>query len=187
MVSVDESRAVAIVIRAATSHDSPELQEIERLAGERFRDVGMPEIAGDDPPSLETLAAYARAGRSWVALGPAGTPVGYLLADVVDGAAHIEQVSVRPDHQGAGVGRALIDEVRAWALASDMAALTLTTFRDVPWNAPLYEHLGFRVLADRELGPELRALREAETAHGLDPARRVCMRLDLGGDEREAP
>jgi GNAT superfamily N-acetyltransferase len=186
-MNADEHRAVAIVIRAAGPHDSPELQEIERLAGERFRDVGMPEIADDDPPSLATLGAYARAGRSWVALDPAGTPVGYLLADVVDGAAHIEQVSVRPDHQGTGVGRALLAEVRAWARASDRATVTLTTFRDVPWNAPLYEHLGFRVLADHELGPELRALRQAETAHGLDPARRVCMRLDLVGDEREAP
>jgi GNAT superfamily N-acetyltransferase len=187
MVSVDESRAVAIVIRAATSHDAPVLQEIELLAGERFRAVGMPEIADDEPLSLETLAAYSRAGRSWVALGGAGTPVGYLVADVVDGAAHVEQVSVRPDHQGAGLGRALIDEVRAWALASGMTAVTLSTFREVPWNAPLYEHLGFRVLADHELGPELRALRDAETAHGLDPAGRVCMRLDLVDDAREAP
>jgi GNAT superfamily N-acetyltransferase len=186
-VNVDEPRAVAIVIRAATPHDSAALQEIERVAGERFRTVGMPEIADDEPPPLETFAAYAAARRSWVAVGGAGRPVGYLIADVVDGAAHVEQVSVRPDHQGAGVGRALIDEVRAWALASGRAAVTLTTFREVPWNAPLYEHLGFRVLADHELGPELRARRDAETAHGLDPARRVCMRLDLVDDARAAP
>jgi hypothetical protein len=35
------------------------------------------------------------------------------------------------------------------------------------------------VLAEDELGPELRAKRDAETAHGLDPALRVCMRRDL--------
>ncbi|HEU0171089.1 MAG TPA: GNAT family N-acetyltransferase [Acidimicrobiales bacterium] len=129
--------AVAIVVRPASPGDGPELQEIERSAGERFRDVGMPEIADDEPLSLEALAGYARAGRSWVALGQARTPLGYVVADVVDGDAHIEQVSVRPDHQGAGVGRALIDQVRTWALASGMEAVTLTTFRDVPWNAPL--------------------------------------------------
>lgn len=181
-----ERRGVAIVIRAASPGDAPVLREIERLAGERFRDVGMPEIADDEPLSLEVLAGHARAGRSWVALGSAGTPVGYVLVDVVDGGAHIEQVSVRPDHQGAGVGRALIDQVRTWALASGMDALTLTTFGDVPWNAPLYEHLGFRVLTESDLGPELRALRDAETAHGLDPARRVCMRMDLPDDARGA-
>jgi GNAT superfamily N-acetyltransferase len=185
-VNVGERRGVAIVIRPASPGDAPVLREIERLAGERFRDVGMPEIADDEPLSLEVLAGHARAGRSWVALGSAGTPVGYVLVDVVDGGAHIEQVSVRPDHQGAGVGRALIDQVRTWALASGMDALTLTTFGDVPWNAPLYEHLGFRVLTERDLGPELRALRDAETAHGLDPARRVCMRMDLPDDARGA-
>ena len=88
-------------------------------------------------------------------------------------------VSVRPGHQGAGVGRALLDRVRDWAAATDRPALTLTTFTDVPWNRPLYEHLGFRVLAEAEIGPELQALRATEAAHGLDPATRACMRLDL--------
>jgi len=60
-----------------------------------------------------------------------------------------------------------------------MPAVTLTTFEDVPWNAPLYRHLGFRELRDDELGPGLRAIRDRETAHGLDPARRVSMLLKL--------
>jgi hypothetical protein len=50
----------------------------------------------------------------------------------------------------------------------------------VAWNRPLYEHLGFRVLDEQELGPELRVVRDRETADGLDPDVRVCMRLDLG-------
>lgn len=60
-----------------------------------------------------------------------------------------------------------------------MPAVTLTTFSDVSWNAPLYRHLGFRVLAEHEIGPQLQAARDAETAHGLDPTRRVCMRSEL--------
>ena len=106
--------------------------------------------------------------------------VGYVLVDVVDDCAHIEQVSVRPDHQGEGVGRALLDRVRQWAMSTDRSGVTLTTFGDVPWNRPLYEHLGFRVLSDVEIGPELRAVRETEARHGLDPATRVCMRLAVG-------
>jgi GNAT superfamily N-acetyltransferase len=168
-----------VTIRPATEPDGEALQEIERLAGERFRDVGMPEIADDEPPSLDALADYARSGRSWVAVDDAGTVIGYVLVDHVDGNAHIEQISVRPDRQGGGVGRSLIARVHAWAVDSGLTTLTLTTFRDVSWNAPLYEHLGFRVLREEELGPELRAIRAAETSHGLDPARRVCMRLDV--------
>jgi ribosomal protein S18 acetylase RimI-like enzyme len=171
----------AITIRPASGDDGPALQEIERLAGERFRSVGLPDVADDEPPSTAVLSDYATAGRSWVAVDAADSPIGYVLVDDVDGNAHIEQLSVRPDHQGAGVGRALIDRVRTWAVESGMPAVTLTTFGDVPWNAPLYRHLGFRVLAEREIGPELLALREAERAHGLDPARRACMRLDVAG------
>ena len=174
-----DDAAVTATIRPARPDDGPALQDIERRAGERFRDIGMPEIADDDPPSLEVLDGYADAARSWVAAGADHLPVGYLLVDVVDGCAHVEQVSVDPDHQGAGIGRALLDHVRRWAASSGLAAVTLTTFRDVPWNAPLYRHLGFRDLDEDELGPELRERRDQEAEHGLDPTIRVCMRAEL--------
>jgi GNAT superfamily N-acetyltransferase len=165
------------VIRAATGDDGELLRDLERAAGAAFRDIGMPEIADDEPMSVDQLAAYAAAGRSWVAEVD-GAVAGYVLVDVVDGDAHVEQVSVHPDRQGTGVGRALLDHVRAWAGARGMRAVTLTTFRDVPWNAPLYRHLGFVDLDDDQLGPELRAVVAAEAAHGLDPATRTCMRTD---------
>jgi len=162
-------------IRPARRADGEALLEIERLAGARFREVGMPEIADDGPGSVDELANYAVDGRSWVAVDDAGTPVGYVLVDVIDGNAHIEQLSVAPAAQGTGIGQALLDHVATWARRRGASALTLTTFRDVPWNAPLYEHLGFRVLTEPDLGPELRALRDTEAAHGLDPTTRVCM------------
>lgn len=84
-----------------------------------------------------------------------------------------------PDHQGRGLGRALVDRAEQWAKGRDLKALTLTTFDHIPWNRPFYEHLGFRVLADDEVGPGLRALRESEAAHGLHPASRVVMRREL--------
>jgi ribosomal protein S18 acetylase RimI-like enzyme len=102
-----------------------------------------------------------------------------VVVDEVDGNAHVEQVSVLPDHQGAGIGRALLDRVGAWALQNGRSAITLTTFAHVPWNAPLYRHFGFTVLAESEIGPELRAICVKEAAHGLDPAMRVCMRLEV--------
>lgn len=168
-----------LTIRPATADDSDVLRQIERLAGQRYREVGLDHVADDDPDSWEALAAYARDGRSWVAVDLG--PVGYVLVDVVDGCAHVEQVTVRPDHQGSGVGRALLEQVRRWAIATGRPAITLTTFRDVPWNRPLYEHLGFRVLADDEIGPELRAVRAREATHGLDPTTRVCMLRPIAG------
>ena len=166
-------------IRPCAPADADSLREIERSAGERFRDIGLDWVADDEPFAIATLHAYAKDGRSWVVLDETAASVGYVLVDIVDNAAHIEQISVTPDRQGIGVGRALLDRVREWALESGRSAITLTTFADVPWNRPLYEHLGFRVLAEHEIGPELHAIRDTEAAHGLDRAQRVCMRFDI--------
>ena len=170
------------IIRPSRRSDAYASREIERRAGERFREVGLDWVADDEPFSIAALHEYARAGRSWVAVDDTETVIGYLLVDVVDQAVHIEQVSVMPDRQGRGVGRGLIDQARAWAVSTGRPTITLTTFTDVPWNRPLYEHLGFRVLAEHEIGPELRALRDDEAARGLDRAPRVCMRLECAND-----
>jgi len=168
-----------VTVRASRRSDGSSLRDIERAAGERFRGVDLAHVADDEPLSIEALDAYATAGRSWVAVDDHDQPTGYVLVDIVDGNAHVEQLSVHPDHQGTGVGRALLDRVRRWAAETDRLAITLTTFADVAWNRPLYEHLGFSVIDENEIGPDLGALRMAEAAHGLDPATRVCMRLVL--------
>lgn len=153
---------------------------IEVAAGARFTEVGMPEIAEDAPMTAGQLIAYARAGRSWVSTAADDHPTGYVVVDLIDGSAHVEQLTVHPDHQGQGLGRALLDEVDRWAAGWGLPALTLTTFRFVPWNQPLYEHLGFRALTEGELTPGLRAVMAAEARHlGLDPRQRVCMRRDV--------
>ena len=54
--------------------------------------------------------------------------------------------------------------------------MTLTTFRDVPWNAPYYERLGFTVVEPADQGPELRALVAAEAHRIPGDAPRVAMR-----------
>jgi GNAT superfamily N-acetyltransferase len=159
----------------------------------------MPDIAADEPPPVATLEAYRAAGRAWVVTvddaRAGGEVAGYVLVDVLDrpsaapgsgGSAHIEQVSVDPAFARRGLGRRLIDHVASEARRWGLEALTLTTFRDVPWNAPYYERCGFRALAEDELGPDLRRVRDGETAHGLDPASRVCMRRDLGDPELSA-
>ncbi len=169
---------MTIELRAATEADSVRLQEIEVAAGEQFRTVGLSDVADHDPFTVEELSAYADGGRSWVAVD-GGHIVGYVVVDRVGTAAHIEQVSVVPEAQGQGIGRTLIDRVREWAAENGLRALTLTSFRDVAWNAPLYAHLGFRILGEGDLTPELQAIRQHEAGHGLDITQRVCMQLDL--------
>ena len=153
------------------------LRAIENEAGKRFRSIGMESVADHEAPSEGDLAVYAISGRGWVAVDGSGRAPGFVLVDEVDGNAHVEQISVLlPDSQYNGVGRALLERVRAWARATDRPAITLSTFADVPWNRPLYEHLGFVVLSEEEIGPELRSVLREEVTDGLDPATRVCMR-----------
>jgi GNAT superfamily N-acetyltransferase len=168
-----------MTIRAVRAHELERLREIERAAGEVFRTIGMDAIADDEPPVVEELEEYRAAGRAWVAVDDADMPIAYVIVDVLDGAAHVEQVSVHPDHARQGLGRRLLDHVAQWARARGLDAMTLTSFRDVAWNAPYYERCGFIVLAEDDVGPELQARRDDETAHGLDPDRRVCMRRSL--------
>jgi GNAT superfamily N-acetyltransferase len=183
-LTIDACEAAAMFVRVvpAKPEDGSQLQEIERLAGVLFRDIGMPDVADHEPPSVEVFTQYARAGRSWVAVAEGDRLIGYVLVDEVDGNAHIEQVSVRPDHQGKGVGRALIDHVGTWAGAASLPAITLSTFLHVPWNAPLYRHLGFRDLTAGEFGVQLGTIRDAESARGLHPTGRVCMRREVQPD-----
>ncbi|MGA6154735.1 GNAT family N-acetyltransferase [Stenotrophomonas sp. NPDC087984] len=168
-------------IRTSTSEELPVLQDIERAAGLCFRDIGMDEVADDEPLSLEELSRYQRAGRAWVAVDDADRAMAYLITDPVDGNVHIEQISVHPDSARRGVGRALIDHIAVRAADDGAPALTLTTFVDVAWNAPYYAaRCGFRTLTEAELTPGLREIRRCEAGHGLDRWPRVCMRRDVG-------
>jgi ribosomal protein S18 acetylase RimI-like enzyme len=165
-------------IRAPRAEELERLREVELLAGQLFRTIGMDEIAAHEPFTIEELATYLDDEHVWVLVQRDGI-VGYVLVDVVDGAAHLEQLSVVPDHGRRGFGAALLAHVCDWARQRELDAVTLTTFEHVPWNAPYYARHGFRVLAEHELGPELRRRRDDEAAQGLDPALRVCMRREV--------
>lgn len=165
----------AVRIRRATPDDSAAIREVERRAGELFRSVGLGAIADDDPPDEAALAEFAAADRAWVATDARGAVIGYALVRVVDDRAHLEQVSVDPGWARRGIGAALIEQVAEWALARGLEAMTLTTFVDVPWNAPYYRRLGFVDLAPDALGPGLREIRAREREQGLDRWARTVM------------
>ena len=85
---------------------------------------------------------------------------------VIDGHAHLEQLSVLPEHQRQGIGAALVraamDEARA--RASTGSALTHLPRRAV--ERPVLPRLGFAEVTD--LAPFERRLRDKERELGLD-------------------
>lgn len=165
-------------IRPARPEDAPRLHHIELATRDQFVAIGSDQAAANPPDPIELLVEYARSERSWVAVVD-DEVVGYILVGFLDNAAHIFHVCVHPVHQGHGVGKALIEQVKSWARSVGLPAITLATFYEVPWNGPLYEHLGFRVLDESELGPEMLARGDNDVAGGLSPKGQVAMRLDL--------
>jgi GNAT superfamily N-acetyltransferase len=168
-----------VTIRLLGVEEFTTVQAIENAAGRPFAEIGMHEIANDAPPDRDQLTAYQAAGRAWVLVDDADTPIGFVLVDLVDSGAHIEQVSIHPAHARQGLGRTLVDHVAEWARDRQLSELTLTTFTDVAWNGPYYERLGFVAVPPAELGPQLRAIREHEAAIGLDRWPRTAMRRPL--------
>lgn len=173
---------MAYLIEPARADDLAKLARVEIAANALFAGRGIAGVVANDSTSRAELEHAHAAGLLWVARESGGAPVGFALLELVDGQPHLEEIDVDPAHGRRGVGRALLEAVFAWARAAGHRAVTLTTFREIPWNAPFYERAGFRALAPHELGPGLAAVVRDEAARGLDPARRVVMRRDLAAE-----
>lgn len=166
-------------IRPAREDDLTALPAIERAAGELFADY-LFNIDVDDTTEPEDFADAQADGLLWVALwGEA--PVGFALVSLLpSGAAHLEEIDVHPLHGRRGLGTQLVQTTLAWAAQAGHRALTLTTFRHIPWNMPFYARLGFEELAREELSAELVEIVSDEASRGLDPQIRVVMRYRFG-------
>ena len=95
-------------------------------------------------------------------------PVAFVMVRPVEARLYVEQIDVLPAVERRGIGAGLLAAVGARALAGGLQGLSLSTFREVPWNAPYYRRLGFVDLADEALTPGLQAIRREHIARGLD-------------------
>lgn len=169
-----------ISIRPANDRDALLLPEIERSSGEIFRQwPGLEWIADDDVQSEEQHRALIADGVVWVADLEGYGIVAFLNGAVTPDALHIWQIAVHRDRQRRGVGQKLIEAAQQFAIDLGINALTLTTFREVPWNEPYYRRLGFIALGCEDLSPRLRAVLNAEGQAGLPTEQRCAMRKPL--------
>ena len=145
--------------------------------------VELPEEA--DAGSVDWFERAQQRGHLWVAAGGGDAPVAFALFEELEGGLHLEEIDVHPDHARQGLGARLLDAAAAWAREIGHREVTLTTYREVPWNAPYYERLGFRVVPETDWTPALRARVADEARRGLDPALRVVMSRAIGAPEGE--
>jgi GNAT superfamily N-acetyltransferase len=166
-------KSSVVSVRRARHADDGRLLAIQLAAGGAFPAAALP--AGSGHPRPAGQPPPRRTGRAWVAADEYDEPVGFVVAEVVDGCAYIEQVSVHPGHPGDRIGAILLDHVADWSARHKLRALTLIASRGVPWNAPYYERLGFRELGPAEVTPGLAEKKAAKAAQGGDPSALVCM------------
>lgn len=135
-------------------------------------------MASDNVSPASFYAPLIPRGLLWVATDR-DTPIGFANCEVFGDELHLWELAVRLKDQGRGAGRALIAAVVAEARARSLKAVTLTTFRDIPWNGPFYARLGFAEASQDESEPRLAGLKAHEASLGLDVASRCAMRLVL--------
>ncbi|MCX4177738.1 MULTISPECIES: GNAT family N-acetyltransferase [Paraburkholderia] len=168
-----------LTFRLAAPHDAHAIRTIEFEAGQRFVSVGMTGIADAPPMELELVHRKIDAQQIVVAVDTDETCVGFVMFEPQPARFYVQELDVLSSHAGQRIGAGLIEQVAQLARAQQITQLILSTFREVPWNAPYYRRLGFRDIEEADLDAALIARRDAHIARGLDESKRVFMRRDL--------
>jgi GNAT superfamily N-acetyltransferase len=160
---MERDAAAPPVIRPVCHDELALLPDLEAAADIVFDPLGIGPFPGPSTPE--------QFGAALVVLVAGDPPVGLCRIDgIAPHRAHLEQLSVHPDHAGRGIGRALLRAGCAWAADKDYPELTLATYRDVPWNGPFYASEGF---------VERGSVDEFLRAHGLPPEEPVMSRFGV--------
>ena len=155
-----------VAIRAARPSDLRHLAAVEDSGGalftEYFGEATAPVLLS---PARSGLDRDLEPGFLLVAV-VGGRIVGFVHVLHLDGHAHLEQLSVLPEHGRRGIGGALVRAAMEEARWSGYEAMSLCTYRDVPWNGPFYARLGFAEVG--RLSAYQQRLRDHESALGLE-------------------
>jgi predicted N-acetyltransferase YhbS len=132
-------------------------------------------IADARPMNADFVRRKIEAAEIIVAVNDTGACVGFVMFAPLTMRFYIEELDVLTGWAGRRIGAALLDRVEVLAREAGARRLVLSTYREVPWNAPYYRRLGFEVIEREQLDARLRALRALHVARGLDESKRVFM------------
>jgi GNAT superfamily N-acetyltransferase len=174
-------------IRSARLEELAMLAQIERSAAALFLNTPYAFLANDEPLSLDFVQQRFQAGQVWVAVDKQSVVIGFAITREVDDTIYLQEMDVDPAHGRRGLGAALVETVCAWAQLQDYQAVSLSTFHDLPWNAPFYAKLGFQILDESELSilhrrgfaKGFQQIRQQELEAGLPISARVIMSCEL--------
>lgn len=165
-------------IRQGKPADFADLKAIEIDAFDTLLTSGG--VFGEASSSTDDeLMRYVDKGILLVAVDKEGRPIGYVGSIFVEDGLHVAEIDVARQWQRRGIGRALMQALLAEASLRGARSATLTTDRFVPFNAPFYTSLGFRIIEEHALTARLRSILATEHDSGFDPSRRVAMRMTM--------
>lgn len=173
-------------IRAGCEADVDALLEVERRAAALLLGHGAHDLFAMHALSPADLEHGIHDGILRVA-EVKGKIVGFALCGEIDGHAHLFEMDVVPEHGRRGIGSALLEIVCSDAATRGYSSISLTTLRDVPWNAPFYAKRGFSELAETEWGQGLCDIVARERMLGFPMRLRVVMRRELASRMLETP
>jgi predicted N-acetyltransferase YhbS len=162
---------VTVAIRSAQPAEIEAVREIERASAQRF--VGlMDAIAADEPSPAILLARRVGDGGLLVATVDE-VLAAFVMFRPLEDRLYVEQIDVLPAFAGRRLGRGPAGRRLGAREDPGLVRAGLSTFREVPWNAPYYRRLGFVAL--EALTPGLLAIRAEHLARGLDESQRLFM------------
>lgn len=162
-------------LRLARADDAAAMSQVEASAAHLFDQYEeFDHLIVGAARTPDQFSSIVRKGRSLVAEID-GQIVGFAAALPFFRELHLEELSVGCDWQGMGIGGVLLSALCVDARNSGFRAVTLETFRDVPWNRPFYARRGFEVVEDLAAHPRLKADLDTKIAGGMPPADRCAM------------
>ncbi len=155
---------MTLCIRFAAPTDDVTIEQIENAADQLLIDRLTP-LRWEPAPSAGSRAADP--GYILVAEETEGSAViAFVHVLELDQIAHLEQLSVLPEHGRRGHGRVLVEAAKNEARRRGYQSLSLRTYADVPWNGPFYARAGF--VETRPATDFHKHLSEVEERLGLD-------------------
>ena len=156
------------------------LAEVDRAASALFAPTGLlsAEALNDHVP-VDILASAAETGDLFTARLETGDAIGFALVSLRGGTLYLDQISVHPDHGQRGIGASLLTRVVDEAKNRRLRRVTLSTFRDLPWNGPFYAKHGFREIKRSDMADWMLELERIQ-AEELDVSKRCFMMRKLG-------
>lgn len=124
--------------------------EIAPLLRSDLAEMAAIDSASDPAPwSLTLFESSFQAGQLGHQARCAGQMVGYSLMQVVQDEAELLRIAVLADFRRAGIGRRLLSEVIATAIAADCQRLLLEVRATNQAAIALYQQAGFRTVGQR--------------------------------------